>query len=146
MKIALVGIPVLAAIGAFMSFNGPIVLVMFLGLWLVAVTAGVVALSAVLGRGLHLLLAMLLGVGYMVLSALLAMAMMIATPVVELFQVRGTDINDDHQAEGLNHLDPPPPQNPPPAGDGPQPPAPERGEEDNRPPFTPSDSEWHLLA
>jgi len=94
-SISLIGISLLGAIGAILAFNGPVTLLLFLTVGIMALITGVTAVFGLFTRLLRWIIMILYSLLHMLLNALLAMAAMVARPFVRVFSIHGTDINND---------------------------------------------------
>ena len=153
--ISLVGISLLGLIGAIFAFNGPVVLLMFLSLGVMALISGVTAVFGLGTRLLHWIIMIVYSILHMVLSTLLRMASMVARPFVRLFCLRSTDLNNDavdniepssEQGEELPPRESPRIVEPPPQNDLQSPPQSDPQSGADQHPFEPSDAEWNPLA
>lgn len=141
---SLVGVSLLATTGSILAFSGPIILVMFLGLGIVAAIGGVVSLFSWLLGLIHRLFMFVLGFIYTLTNMFLGIARMLASPFIRFFQIHGTDRLDDNedtiqpqqqvvQKRARRKV----------AGESQENQSTEDGDEQN--PFTPSDDEWNPL-
>ncbi|MFQ6043311.1 MAG: hypothetical protein ACE5PV_20860, partial [Candidatus Poribacteria bacterium] len=160
--ISLVGIALLGLMGAIFAFNGPVVLLVFLTLGIMALITGVTTVFGLFIRLLRWIIMIVYAILHMILNALLGISAMVARPFVILFSIHGTDINND----GEDNEDNVPPQQPPrivetsqqnanqPSSspqseeappDNPQTVVDQTLPEEDGPSFKPSDAEWNPL-
>jgi len=95
--ISFVGISGLAFIGTCLAFNGPIVLIKFFGLGLVALTGCLSWLISSVGRLAHWVIMFILSFIYFFVALIVTRisARVLARPIVSFFHIRGTDDPDD---------------------------------------------------
>jgi len=95
--ISFVGISGLAFIGTCLAFNGPIVLIKFLGLGLVALTGCLSWLISSIGRLAHWVIMFVLSFIYFFVALIVTRisARVLARPIIRIFHIRGTDDPDD---------------------------------------------------
>jgi hypothetical protein len=153
-SISLVGIALLGLIGAILAFNGPVTLLLFLTLGIMALITGVTAVFGLFVRLLRWIIMILYSLLHLGLNALLGMMATVARPFVRMFNIHGTDISNDgdnteelsSQAEELPPREPPRIVETPPPNDPQTPPQHEPPPPEVEPPnFKPSDTEWNPL-
>ena len=152
-SISLIGIALLGALGAILAFNGPVVLLMFLTLGVVALISGGTAVFGLLTRLLHWIIMIGYSILHMILNALLRMMSFVARPFVRLFSLRGTDHDGgDNTEPSSGRRDELPPRgtprivNSPPQNDIQSPPQSNPQPEADQTSFESSDAEWNPLA
>ena len=95
-SISLIGISLLGAIGAVLAFNGPVTLLLFLTIGIMALITGVMAVFGLFIRLLRWIIIIVYSILHMILNALLGMMTMVARPFVRLFSLRGTDLSNEN--------------------------------------------------
>jgi hypothetical protein len=154
-SISLVGIALLGLIGAVLAFNGPVVLLLFLTVGIMALISGIAAVFGLFVRLLRWIIMILYSLLHMGLNALLGMMATVARPFVRMFKIHGTDLSNDdgdnNEPSSGRGEELPPPQ--PPRIVEPTPPNDPQAPPQNEPPhpgvdqpnFNPSDTEWNPL-
>lgn len=95
--ISLVGVSTLALIGTLFAFNGPIVLIKFFGLGLVALIGCLSWITSSIGRLVHWVIMFVLSFIYFFVAIIVTRiaARVLARPIVSIFHIHGTDDPDD---------------------------------------------------